>query len=179
MAPSSSDSSTRGHRVLLVIRHAKAEPWAEDDHHRELTPRGRRDAMAIGLWLAEHDHVPTHAFVSSANRARATWEHLQHGSRSGAHAVVDGSLYSAGPDSVLDTLRTAPEDAAVVAYVGHNPTAASLAHLLHDGDPDPAAFRAMSAGFPASAVAVLDVPVPWAELAEGTAKLVAFHVGAE
>ena len=62
-------------------------------------------------------------------------------------------------------------------YVGHNPTAASLAHLLDDGDPDPDAFRAMSAGFPTAALAVLEVPVPWAELAAATGHLIAFHVG--
>ena len=48
----------------------------------------------------------------------------------------------------------------MVMFVGHNPTAASLAHLLDDGDPDPDAFRAMSAGFPPAALAVLEVPRP-------------------
>ena len=78
---------------------------------------------------------------------------------------------------MIDVLRGAPEDAAVVAYVGHNPTAASLAHVLDDGEPDPAAFRAISAGFPAAAMAVLEVAVPWADLDAGTAHLLDFHVG--
>ena len=93
------------------------------------------------------------------------------------HPEVDGSLYSADPSTVIDVLRGAPEDAAVVVYVGHNPTAASLAHVLDDGEPDPTAFRAVSEGFPAAAMAVLEVPVPWADLDAGTAHLVDFHVG--
>ena len=38
----------------------------------------------------------------------------------------------------------------MVLFVGHNPTAASLAHLLDDGDAEPEAFREMSTGFPTS-----------------------------
>ncbi len=159
------------------MRHAKAEPFAAEDHQRELTSRGRRDAAAAGIWLAGEDLVPTHAYVSSAARTQATWDALAHGSRSVAEVSVEDGLYTGGPDSVLDSLRAAPLDAAVVVYVGHNPTAASLAHLLDDGDPEPAAFRAMSEGYPTSAMAVLDVGVPWADLGPATARLMAFHVG--
>lgn len=159
------------------MRHGKAEAFAEEDHRRRLTDRGRRDATAVGTWLAEHDLVPTHAYVSSAARARATWEAVAEAA--GADAVVsfEDGLYSAGPQTVLDTLRTAPEDAQVVMYVGHNPTAASLAHQLDDGDAEPTAFRAMSQGFPTSAIAVLEVPCAWADLDSGGARLVDFHGG--
>jgi len=121
--------------------------------------------------------APTHAFVSSAVRALATWERVAHGARSTAEVFVEDGLYTAGPDSVLDSLRTAPEDASVLMYVGHNPTAASLAHVLDDGEPDPAAFRAMSEGYPTAAMAVLEVGVAWADLNAATARLIAFHVG--
>ena len=159
------------------MRHGKAEAFAEEDQRRRLTDRGRRDATAVGTWLAEHGLVPTHAYVSSAIRARATWEAVAEAA--GADAVVsfEGSLYSAGPQTVLDTLRTAQEDARVVMYVGHNPTAASLAHQLDDGDAEPAACRAMSQGFPTCALAVLEVPVAWADLDTGGARLVDFHDG--
>ena len=63
----------------------------------------------------------------------------------------------------------------MVLYLGHNPTVASLAHLLDDGDPDSESFRAMSAGFPTAAIAVLEIPVPWADLDVATGHLVAFH----
>jgi phosphohistidine phosphatase len=159
------------------MRHGKAEPFGAEDHKRRLTERGARDARAAGEWLALRGYVPTHAFVSSAVRTQATWAALVSGCSSPATPTVAGSLFSADPSTVIDVLRGAPEDAAVVAYVGHNPTAASLAHLLDDGEPDPSAFRALSEGFPAAAMAVLEVPVPWADLDAGSAHLVDFHVG--
>jgi phosphohistidine phosphatase len=157
------------------MRHGKAEPFASEDHRRRLTERGVRDVRDAGQWLADEGLVPTHAFVSSAVRTRETWDTLVAATGTEIQPVVDDAIYTAGPESVLDILRTAPEDAEVVLYVGHNPTAASLAHLLDDGDAAPDAFRAMSAGFPASALAVLDVHVPWAELDAASARLVGFY----
>jgi len=159
------------------MRHGKAEPFAGEDYRRRLLDRGYRDSTAAGEWLAAHDMVPTHALVSSAQRTRATWEALAEGSGSTAELVVEDAVYSADADSALDLLSRTPADAGVLVYVGHNPTAASLAHFLDDGDPDPDAFRAMSAGFPTAALAVLEVTVPWADLAASTGHLIAFHVG--
>jgi phosphohistidine phosphatase len=159
------------------MRHGKAEAFAAEDHRRRLTQRGAREVHGAGQWLTEQGLVPTHAFVSSAMRTQDTWENLVDATGSSIEPVVDDAIYTAGPDSAVDILRAAPEDAEVVLYVGHNPTAASLAHLLDDGDPDPDAFRSMSAGFPTASLAVLDVHVPWAELDAATARLVAFHAG--
>lgn len=177
MSPPSPDSSATPRRLLVIMRHGKAEAFAPEDHRRRLTDRGRREATAGGQWLADRGIVPTDAFVSSATRTRQTWEALVAGNGTAAEARVEEAVYSADADSALDVLRGARAEAAVVLYVGHNPTAASLAHLLDDGDPDPAAFRAMSAGFPTAAIAVLEISVPWAELDVATGHLIAFHVG--
>jgi phosphohistidine phosphatase len=164
-------------RRLVVMRHAKAEPFAPDDHGRVLTGRGRRDAVEAGLWLSAHGIAPDHVFVSSALRTVGTWEALSHGLRSVAEVAIDDSLYSAEPETVLEVLRTSPIDAAVVALVGHNPAVAYLAHALDGGEPDPVAFREMSEGYPTAALAVLEVDVPWADLDLGTARITHFHVG--
>jgi phosphohistidine phosphatase len=163
--------------VLLVMRHGRAEQFAAEDHQRRLTTRGVRDARGAGEWLVDRGLVPTHALVSSALRARDTWVGLVEVTGLGIEPVVDDAVYSAGPENALDLLRATPADAEVVLLIGHNPTAASLAHLLDDGDPEPEAFRLMSAGFPPAAVAVLDVHVPWAELEQATARLVGFYPG--
>ncbi len=159
------------------MRHGKAEAFAAEDHRRRLTDRGHRQSTAAGAWLAAQGIVPTEAFVSSATRTRQTWEALVAGSGTPAEARVEDAVYSADADSALDVLREAPADAEVVLYVGHNPTAASLAHLLDDGDPEPEAFRAMSAGFSTASIAVLEIAVPWSELDAATGHLVAFHPG--
>ena len=159
------------------MRHGKAESFASEDHRRRLTQRGVREAHAAGQWLFEHELVPTHAFVSSAVRTQQTWEHLAEAAGPDIEPVVDDAIYTAGPESALDILRGTPEQAEVVLYVGHNPTAASLAHLLDDGDPDPEAFRGLSSGLPTSAMAVLDVHLPWPELGNTSARLTAYYPG--
>jgi phosphohistidine phosphatase len=159
------------------MRHGKAESFAPEDHLRRITERGARESHGAGRWLAGRGLLPTHAFVSSAARVQDTWQSLVAATGTTTEPFVDDAIYTASPDSALDILRTTPADAEVVLYVGHNPTAASIAHLLDDGDADPEAFRAMSAGFPTSAMAVLDVHVPWAELDATTARLVAFYPG--
>lgn len=163
----------------MVLRHGRAESFAEEDHRRDLTDRGHHDATAAGVWLAEQQLVPTHALVSSALRTRSTWEAVATGSRATVQPQVTEAAYAADADTAVDLLRTSPEDAEVVLFVGHNPTTATLAHLLDDGDPDPDAFRALSTGFPPAALAVLSVAVPWADLAAGTGHLLAFHVGGQ
>jgi phosphohistidine phosphatase len=176
VSPSSPDSSVAGHHLLVILRHGKAESFAEEDHRRRLTDRGRRSAFAAGEWLAAHGMVPTNAFVSSAVRAQETWEAAAEGSGSVADARVEDAVYTADADTALDLLRTAPPESQVVLFVGHNPTAASITHVLDDGNPEPQAFRTLARGFPPAALAVLEVSVPWSELGPATGHLAAFHV---
>ncbi len=164
-------------RRIVIVRHAKAEQYAAEDRKRVLTERGARDATEVGTWLASVGAVPDYALVSSAARTVQTWELIAVAAGSSAEVVYDDSLYSGSAEVVIEVLRGAPLDAAVVAFVGHNPTAASLAHMLDDGQGDEQAFRSMSAGYPTSAVTVLDVSVPWDELEVATASIRAYHVG--
>ena len=163
--------------MLVILRHGKAEPFAAEDHERRLTERGKRVSVADGEWLATKGTVPTHAFVSSAVRARETWDGVAEGSGSAAEPQIEDTAYTADTDAAVDLLRTAPADAQIVIFVGHNPTAASLVHHLDDGDPAPDAFRALARGFPPGALAVLELAGPWSELGNGTAHLAGFHVG--
>jgi phosphohistidine phosphatase len=159
------------------MRHAKAEPFAETDHVRALTERGRRDAAAAGRHLATTGAVPEVALVSTATRAVATWEAVAEASGSTAQTWTDGALYTGSPDVVLESLRVIPEPTAVAILVGHNPTVSHLAHLLDDGAGDPQAVQQMLQGYPAAAMAVLEVDVEWNDLGPEVGRLVDFHVG--
>jgi phosphohistidine phosphatase len=161
------------------MRHARAESFATDDHARRLTGRGRRDALEAGQWLAAHGLVPDRVLVSSAVRAVATWQAVAEGlgTPSATADSVEDALYGARAEDGLEALRAVPEEVDCVLYVGHNPTVFSLVHLLDDGNADPDAFRAMSVGYPPCAMTVFELDVPWAELGEGTGRVVAFHVG--
>lgn len=164
-------------RQLFVLRHAKAEQIASSDHERSLTERGRADAAAVGRWLAEAGFGPDHVVVSSAARTQETWAEVARASGLEPEVVVDRSLYAAGTDSALETLRAVPAQAQAVMLVGHNPTMAYLVHLLDDGGADPTVFAEVSAGYPTSAVTVLDVEGPWADLDLGGARIRTFHIG--
>jgi len=176
MSPPAPDSSSGGPHLLVILRHGQAESFAAEDHLRRLTDRGRRSAVAAGEWLAANDMVPTHAFVSSAVRARDTWEAVAEGSGSVAGVRIEDAVYTADADTALDLLSSAPPDAQIVIFVGHNPTAASMVHVLDDGSPEPQAFRTLARGFPPAALAALELTVPWSELGPATGHLAAFHV---
>lgn len=159
------------------MRHSKAEPFAATDHQRVLTERGRRDATEAGLHLADTGVVPDYAVVSSSARTKETWAAVAHGSRSTAEAVFDDAVYTGSADVVLEALRGIPDHTQTVIFVGHNPTAAYLAHLLDDGNGKPTAIHEMLQGYPTSAMAVMEVEVPWVELGPEAGRLLDFHVG--
>lgn len=159
------------------MRHAKAEGYAPDDHGRALTDRGGLDAEAAGRWALGLGLEPEVVLVSSALRTRQTWERFATGLGSGLDPTVEDALYSAGPESAMEFLRSLPEETRTAMFVGHNPTAGYLVQLLNDGEGDPDAVRAVGEGFPTSAVAVLAVPGRWADLEMGSCRILLSHVG--
>jgi len=159
------------------MRHAKAEPYAEEDHERTLTERGRAEAADAGRYLASVGVVPDHALVSDAARARATWEAVREACGASAGEDVSRAMYGASTNDVLEAIRSLPEDVRTVIYVGHNPTAGMLANLLTDGEGDPDVVRGVLEGFPTAAVAVFSLPGDWADLEEAGARITHFHGG--
>ncbi|HYH35507.1 MAG TPA: histidine phosphatase family protein [Nocardioides sp.] len=162
-------------QVLLLIRHARAGQGAGTDAERPLTEQGARDAEAVGAWLAGRVTRPDTTLVSSARRARETWEAVCRGAGWDVAADLSDALYAAEPETALDLVRAVGRTG-TVALVGHNPTMGTLAQLLDDGGGDTAAGEAMaSTGFPPGAVAVLEHGGAWDELAWGSARLVAYR----
>ncbi|WP_246142547.1 SixA phosphatase family protein [Nocardioides rubriscoriae] len=164
------------------MRHAKAEQAGPTDVERALAERGHRDAAALGAWLGawlrDAGIAPDKALVSAARRTAETWEHVCRGAGWDLAPELDRGLYAADVDTALDLVRLLDDDLRTVVVVGHNPTMASLAHSLDDGEGDVGATNAMAADtFPTSATAVLAVPGSWADLGPGTASLLAYHVG--
>jgi phosphohistidine phosphatase len=164
-------------RQLIVMRHAKAEPFATSDHDRVLLPRGISDAQDAGRWAASAGVTPDYVVVSSAARTQGTWAAFAGPCGGAPEVVTDKALYAAGADAALEIIRTVPEGARSVMLIGHNPTMEYLVHLLDDGEAEPALFDKLSAGYPTSALAVLAVPCPWASIDVACARMVKFHVG--
>jgi phosphohistidine phosphatase len=164
-------------RLLVVMRHAKAEPGGETDHERALAQRGWDDSVEAGRWLADRDLVPGGALVSSARRTISTWMALAEGGSFDVEPTVSDGLYTAGPETALDLVRETGDEVEVLVLIGHNPTIAHLAQLLDDGTGDEEAGQQMAVGFPTGALGVFEVTGSWAALDLASARLVAFHVG--
>jgi phosphohistidine phosphatase len=154
----------RDDHTLIVMRHAKAgELPGGPDFDRPLRPRGRRDSAAAGRWLAGHGFRPDLVLCSAAERTRQTWEHLSAELGGSPAFSAERRLYQAGAGDVAEVVREAPETAATVLYIGHNPAAAGLVALLTGAEPD----------FPTAAIAVVQLTGAWASLAPGMGDLVA------
>lgn len=165
-------------RTLVVVRHSKAEQSGTPDFERHLAERGHGDAADAGRWLAAQGIGPDAALVSSSVRTVETWTDMAEAAGWDLEADFDRGLYSAGPETALDLVRLTPSETTTLVVVGHNPTMASLAQMLDDGEGDPeVAGRMNEDGFATSAVAVFTFDGEWADLDMGTATLVAFHVG--
>lgn len=160
---------------LLVFRHAKAaREQGLDDHDRPLTDRGRRNARAIGAWLAQENFVPDLALISDAKRTRQTFNLARTAFSNRMRVVIDPDLYLASEAALLVTLRGTGEGPKRVLLCGHNPG-------LHDfttalvGSANRDALELFRGGFPTAAIAVLDFDVPtWNDVRWRAARLVRF-----
>lgn len=127
-------------KILYLIRHAKSS-WAFEvtDHDRPLGKRGRKDVVKMGKYLASHQPCPQVFLSSTASRSFYTALHIcdQYGVDEG-RIRLDKSLYHAGSDEILKTVRNAPS-CDRLAIFGHNPgftsTANGLANLHIDNIP--------------------------------------------
>ena len=154
----------------MLIRHAKAEATASSDSARKLAARGRRDAAAVGRWLAEHDVEPDLALISPAKRTRETWQlaAAELGMKPGSE--IDPRIYENTIEDVLQLIQEVDADVATLVIVGHNPSIEGVAITLDDGAGS-VSREEMHRGFPTSALAVLSVPGEWVDVGPDKATL--------
>ena len=164
-------------RTLVLLRHAKAEQqgW-DDDHERQLTGRGRRDAAAAGRWLVQHGIGLDEVLCSTSERTQQTAEGVWSGGCPETDLHLDRRIYLASPERLLEVVREADDDADVVMVVGHAPGIPALAELLCDGEGSVEGHRRMAEGFPTCGVALLHYAGRWADMGFGDARLERFHV---
>ena len=164
-------------RRLVVLRHAKsAWPEGVPDHLRPLAPRGRRDAPAAGIALAETDSLPDLALCSTAVRARQTWELASAEWGTPPPVRYEPGLYAADVPELLDAVHQVPPEVETLLLIGHNPGLEELVLELA-GDSLDDALDEVRVKFPTSAIAVLAWHgSTWQELAPGTALLTGLTV---
>ena len=154
-------------RRLVLVRHAKAvSDSGGSDQARELAGRGRKDAAKIGGWLDGRLGQIDAVWSSSAVRARQTFEAIAERLTAAPVADLRDDLYDAGPDDLLELVREADDNVAVLVVVGHNPTIERLQAWLSGDD----------RGFPTCAVGIVEFDGSWADLQPGDGRLVDFTV---
>lgn len=162
-------------RRLVLIRHAKSDhPPGVPDHDRPINDRGRRDAAALGSWLADALPAPgidaTAIVVSSAERAQQTWSVARSAAGEAWGSLVtltDPDVYEASP-STLRSVALRHDTAELILIVGHNPGMGLLARELTEVS---AARTVLADGFPTSTVAILQTDRDWSTALEGTAAM--------
>jgi len=106
---------------LILWRHADAED-GRPDLERELTPKGRKQAAAVGKWLRKRLPEEFEVVSSPASRARQTAEALEKSIR------IEKQL---APGASVDAILRAAGDRGTVVVVGHQPDLGNaLAYLL-------------------------------------------------
>jgi phosphohistidine phosphatase len=167
-------------RRLLLLRHAKTENHAPSgkDIDRRLDDRGRNDATTIGAWLNRHPPLPDLVCVSTAVRARQTWDLVatEMGKAKPQPLVAHlEELYGAGPAELLAVIRAAAgEDPRRLMIVGHNPGLHELALGLIGGG-DAAGRKAIAGNLPTGSIIAIDFATDdWNDVAFRGGKLMQF-----
>jgi phosphohistidine phosphatase len=167
-------------RRLMLLRHAKTETDAPSgqDHDRRLDERGRRDAAEMGHWIARNPPFPELVLVSTAVRAKQTWDlawdEMKDRVKAPEVELLD-ELYGAEPAQLLRTVRMASaSDPKRLMLVGHNPGMHELALML-TGHGDKSARKALEDNLPTSGLAILDFDTKdWTDVAFRSGKLALF-----
>jgi phosphohistidine phosphatase len=165
-------------RQLLLLRHAKSswDDTAQSDHARTLNASGQAAACAMGGALRALGLGPDLVLVSSARRTRQTLDALEPWDEAPLIEQMD-ALYLASAPQILSILHRVPDTVRAVLVIGHNPGLHDLALTLagaHAMSANTLPASRLAAGYPAGALAEFTVAARWAELGEGSGRLVRF-----
>jgi len=162
---------------LYLLRHAKSSPAADfnADHERPLAPRGVAATERLTRYLHAQGTEPNIVLCSSSRRTRETLEGISAGLHGDPELVIDGGLYCASTELLLQRIRRLPDDIESAMVIGHNPGLHDLAVLL--GGRDAGAELSV---FPTGALVTIDVgDADWGTLGEGTCAIADYVVPKE
>ena len=116
--------------TLWIIRHGDAEERSRDgeDINRDLKACAHQDWAIMKRWLVSMPTGPEWVFSSPALRTLQTAELIS--THFNSELIIDNNLYLAAADTLIDRLRSTPEDIYNLALVAHNPGVSILASSL-------------------------------------------------
>ena len=150
-------------RELLLLRHGKARKFKQgNDFDRPISDPGKRGAQRMATWIWRNELMPDYVISSPAARALETARKACKAMGMGPQGIVeDQRIYQATTSELLRVLGDVPETARRVLLVGHNPGLRKLLSYLdqeHEGR------------LPKAALARLELPDNWQELAPGCSR---------
>jgi len=149
---------------LLVLRHAKAERDSNSgrDFDRPLAERGWKDAANVGRAMRERGLRPDAIIASPAKRVVETLAALAEG-YGPLEAEYDRRIYNASPETLLDAVRQADDEALTLLLVGHDPGLHLLLLDLTRSD-DRGLRTQIEESFPTATLAAVDIAAAsWAD----------------
>lgn len=123
-------------KILILVRHAKAEDKVEPEHdfERNLIVEGIRDAGAMGERLHVMKINPDALISSPADRAMQTAEVIHDKINSKKEIVSIKEIYNARSTTLLRIIKKFNSSLKTVIMVGHNPSFNSLLSTLCDAN---------------------------------------------
>lgn len=152
-------------KQLLLLRHAQALP-AQDgsDIHRNLSPKGAEDALALGHLLKSKSLYPDHVLCSSAQRTQETCAQVLQGLEISVTVENTKEIYNADVDDLLALIHALDNQHARALMIGHNPSIYELAYRLSQSGQD-IALRHLTRGYaPASLSFIQSDTDKWAHV---------------
>ena len=125
---------------LYIMRHAKSD-WSGpqiSDFDRPINKRGTRNAIRIGGWMNENNHIPQKIISSPALRAKETIELVteQISKFNLEDLTYEDELYLAGFTQLIEFINTYKDKVQSLMLVGHNPGIENLVNYLCDKSGD-------------------------------------------
>ncbi|KMO97457.1 SixA phosphatase family protein [Streptomyces roseus] len=161
-------------RRIVLLRHAKADWPQVADHDRPLAERGRKEAPAAGLKLAETGIAFDLALCSTAVRTRETWKLAVHEMPHRPRTSYEERLYDASLGELIALLNETSDEVENLLVIGHNPGMHALADALSGSAEGDAAVRMSRTGFPTAAFAVVSFTGSWKTVEHGVGTLLDF-----
>ncbi len=125
---------------LYIMRHAKSD-WSGpqiSDFERPINKRGTRNAIRVGQWMNENNHIPQKIISSPALRAKETIELVteQISKFNLEDLTYEDELYLAGFTQLIEFINTFKDKVQSLMLVGHNPGIENLVNYLCDKSGD-------------------------------------------
>jgi phosphohistidine phosphatase len=163
-------------RRLMLLRHAKsAWPDGVDDLERPLAKRGRKACALMGRYMADEALVADLAVVSTARRARESWELIRPAFGQDIVEHDEPRIYEASAGAILDVVRETRPDVHTLLLIGHNPGLHDLAlKLIRKGSPSD--LSRLQRKYPTAGLVVIDFKIRrWSEASETHGQLERFQ----